>query len=155
VDIDAVMVEAEPQHCEWAHLNMADNHIDRFELIEAAVAAQDGEALFCIRWPQGQNARDFYGQVLMPADVQTRSTAETYYGRPILVFYGSWEGIMINTRSYARSSVIATISISWISTFKGLRATLSQTPRSRLIFAQRSLGRGGILFMILRSGACE
>jgi FkbM family methyltransferase len=99
VDIDAVMVEAEPQHCEWARLNMADNHIDRFELIEAAVAAQDGEALFCIRWPQGQNARDFYGQGLMPADVQTQSTAETYYGRPILVFNGSWEGIMINTRS--------------------------------------------------------
>jgi FkbM family methyltransferase len=99
VDIDAVMVEAEPQHCEWARLNMADNHIDRFELIEAAVAAQEGDALFCIRWPQGQNARDFYGQLLMPADVQTRSTAKTYYGRPILVFYDTWEGIMINTHS--------------------------------------------------------
>ena len=100
-DISAVMVEAEPKHCEWARINMADNAIEQFELIEAAVAADDGEALFCVRWSGGLNARDWYGQVLMPEDVPTLPTPKTYCNYPVFDFLDGWEGIRIRTASLA------------------------------------------------------
>src|SRR6516165_10634235 len=80
VKIDAIMVEAEPRHCRWALLNMADNGIppEQFELIEAGTAAREGEAPFCITWPQGRSARDFYSQTLMPEMATPRPTTKTY-----------------------------------------------------------------------------
>jgi Methyltransferase FkbM domain len=85
---------------------MADNGIppEQFELIEAATAANEGEALFCISCRQGENPRDFYGQMLMPEMVAARSTTKTYAGHPVFEFYDGYEGIKIKTK--ALSSVI-------------------------------------------------
>jgi FkbM family methyltransferase len=98
--IEPVMVEAEPTHCQWALINMADNGIPpgQFELIEAAIAAREGEALFCTASAQGRNPRDFYGQTLMPETVTMHPTPKTYAGHQVFDFYDGWEAIKIKTK---------------------------------------------------------
>ncbi len=88
--IRAVLVEAEPVHCEWIYTNMADNEIaqDEYQLLEAAVGAEEGVMLFCISWAGLEDPRHWYGQMLFTnAQGATGIPAgRTYHGRPILLF---------------------------------------------------------------------
>jgi hypothetical protein len=130
VKIDAIMVEAEPRHCRWALLNMADNGIppEQFELIEAGTAAREGEAPFCITWPQGRSARDFYSQTLMPEMATPRPTTKTYAGHSVLDFYDGWEGSRSRRSRLLRSSATVPSSISLTWTSRAQKAKSSRAP---------------------------
>ena len=58
-------VEAEPTHFKWAKIHFRDNDLDPDEhlLVKAAVAAEDGSALFLTG-----HSREWYGQSLVPPD---------------------------------------------------------------------------------------
>jgi FkbM family methyltransferase len=57
-------VEPEPTHFEWMEIHFRDNGVDltRTQLIEAAVAAQEGSVWFYVGRPA-----DWYGQAIAPA----------------------------------------------------------------------------------------
>jgi FkbM family methyltransferase len=86
----AVLVEAEPVHCEWIRTNMTDNKIgaDQYQLLEAAVAPEEGSMLFCVSWAGLEDPRHWYGQMLFTnAECAVGVPAgRTYNGRPILEF---------------------------------------------------------------------
>lgn len=85
--IRVVLAEAEPVHCKWIHINMAENKVgpNQYRLFEAAVAANAGVMHFCISWAGQDDPARWYGQMLFP-DTAALPTERTYYGRPILAF---------------------------------------------------------------------
>ena len=99
-DVEAILVEAEPLHAQWAKQHMINNKIGRFKIVEAAVGAAPGQQLFLLRQP-GQNdiaanSRVWYGQAIDPNahtnEALRTITEDTYCGRPIIDNGAGWGG---------------------------------------------------------------
>lgn len=98
----AVLVEAEPQHAQWARQHMDDNGLspDHYVLYEAAVGARAGQATFAVEMPgepRDHLARDWYGQALMSHTSNDRVSGRSYHGKPVLERDDGYHSIQVET----------------------------------------------------------
>ena len=96
-----VVVEAEPQHAQWARTHLAFNGVPEQDIIfhESAVGTAAGSTIFVVGMPpgaQGNNARDWYGQaVAWPGLDERQKSADSYFGKPVLELEQGWRGVRV------------------------------------------------------------
>jgi FkbM family methyltransferase len=108
-----VMIEGDPVHAQWAREMMALNRVDDFDVIEAALGAEHGKALFIIDVPEGffraearTSPAEWYGQSLVASTgFRTSSFAvqgdDVRYGGQPVHAAGDWHAIEVETVTLA------------------------------------------------------
>jgi FkbM family methyltransferase len=95
------VVEAEPQHAQWARSHLAANGVaqDDVAFFDAAVGTAPGRIVFLVGMPpgtDGNNAREWYGQaVAWDGLAVEQDTGRTYHGRALLALADGWTGVEV------------------------------------------------------------
>ncbi len=95
VDLRLGLAEAEPEHAQWLRQHMADNGVtpDQYRLYPVAVAADDGEAVFCVDAPDVPEA--WYGQSIVGGGLGDFPVVGEHFGRPVTEFPGGARVIVV------------------------------------------------------------
>jgi FkbM family methyltransferase len=101
IDINAILVEAEPVHAEWSAQHMRNNGIDNFRVFQAAIGPSVGKTQFVVEMPDQNGASSapdaWYGQALNWTDESHhRSTGRIYHGFPVIDNGTGWGTINVS-----------------------------------------------------------
>jgi FkbM family methyltransferase len=95
--IRVLMVEAEPTHVAWAREHMANNGIEDFSIIDAAVGSFPGKRIFWVAYPNAPpNPDGWYGQTFRDVDDTWRETREEYRGKIIFKDSAGRSGVSVD-----------------------------------------------------------
>jgi FkbM family methyltransferase len=96
--IRLLMVEAEPTHVGWAREHMANNGIEDFSIIDAAIGDIPGKRVFLVHSANERpNPDGWYGQSFdLGTDGSWQETAETYCGRTLVKNSAGWGGVVVD-----------------------------------------------------------